>query len=174
MNKVLASCLLAMFGMSVSQAHAHKGVPAIVWACELSAISANPTGGAFIVKEVNFDGVGLMSCVDNFLRVAPSQPVSVSLKGGGLGLVISGPLQKIVVLSLDAGLKSPSHMYTSYTINAGLGVNLLAGSVQAAAGLGRNGVKVSVQLGNDIGLGIYGAAYTMTIRPNNGMNRNRR
>ncbi len=173
MKKVLLSCVLSVLGLSAvnAQAHQHRALPALVWACELSAISENPQGGAFILKEVNFRGAGLMSCIDSLGRVYPSQPVSVSLRGGGIGLVVSGPLQKIMVLSVDGGLKSPRHMYTSYTINAGLGVNLIAGSVQAAAGLGRNGVKVSVQLGNDIGLGIYSAAYTMVVSPNNGMRR---
>jgi hypothetical protein len=167
---IVALAMVAGTAMTGNQAQALPTATPL-WACSLQAKTVHDNRFYVILKAGEVDATGTMTCV-SWHGQRTSAQVNVTIQELGIGAGFAFPVENATldILSLKAGVASPRGMYGKYSLQAGVGLNLIAQRVAVEGGVEATpyseiGGKAQIKIEQQAGLGIDFTAGTMTISP---------
>jgi len=167
-NIVLALALVAGATLT-SQAQA-SNLAAPFWGCRLKANIVETVNSVelLIIRGEKVVGYGTVACTD-VVGQTKRQNVMVTIKSGGIGPAINGPLQGLTVYAVRAGVATTDGMAGKYRLSAGPRLGLIAARVGVMAGVQVSGqgigAGIEAVIENRFSIGIDLGGMSMTVVP---------
>lgn len=167
MKQVLTAAMtLIALSLAFVPAHADQ-VAGVAWTCQIEADLEGFEAG-FIVVVKSFEGTGEMRCQSLTGQYYKTFPVSINIKGAGLGFGVSIP-NNLKFITGDIGVAHPGYLYGQYSAGVSADGTFIdvGGSVGLNLALSKKGVSArAVVIGGD-SEGLLGAVTgsVVSIRP---------